>query len=304
MPKDKLTNIANAVVVIVGPTASGKSGLAMELAVKYDGTIINADAMQIYRGVPVITAAPTPEDRQQVEHLLYEYLEPEQSGSVADWLPKAVDAVKMTWQKGKLPIVVGGTGFYIESLIRGLSPIPETREDAKKYVAEIFVSGGVDAAYRKLREVDAAGAALVRPKDTTRVRRALEIFTDTGKSIAEWFEKPLKRLLPEAEFCVVPLLPPLSELDVRCAKRFDMMMQKGALQEVKNLLQRGLDENLPVMKAIGVPELGCYLQGGCSLDDAVAAAKLHTRQYAKRQLTWFRNRLKTLPAEVADKDEF
>ncbi len=293
---------SRTVVVIAGPTASGKSGLALELAVENNGVVINADAMQVYKGVSIITAAPTEEDKKKAEHQLYEMFEPEHAGSVAEWLTRAVETIRDVWQRDKLPIVVGGTGFYIENLVGGISPIPETGAAAKRYVAEIL-AGGVTAAYHKLKEFDAAGAAMVKPTDTTRVRRALEIFIDTGVSVAEWFQKPLIKVLPEINFKIVPLLPNLSDLEEKCAKRFDLMMDRGALEEVKALVARGVGENMPVMRAIGVPELAGYLKGKYPLEEAVAAAKLHTRQYAKRQLTWFRNRLKKLPAEIIALDE-
>lgn len=290
---------SNTVVVVAGPTASGKSGLALDLAKRYNGVVINADSMQIYKGTPIISAAPTVEDKAQAEHLLYEIFEPSEKGSVAEWLVLAVAAIKDCWQKKKLPIVVGGTGFYIESLVKGSSPIPETSEQVKKTVGDLLDKGGAAEIYRCLAAEDPKGALMVKPADTTRVRRALEIFRDTGKSIAEWFEKPLVRPLPEADFRIVALLPDLKSLEEKCSLRFDLMMVNGAEAEVRRLLDLGLDNRLPAMKAIGVPELKDYIDGKISKEEAVAAAKLHTRQYAKRQLTWFRNRLKQLPADVS-----
>lgn len=287
----------DTVVVIAGPTASGKSGLALDLAQRYNGVVINADSMQIYKGTPIISAAPTDEDRKKAEHLLYEIFEPADRGSVAEWLKLAVEAIRQTQSKKKLPIVVGGTGFYIESLIAGISPIPETAAVVKQQVGNLYKTGGVAAVYARLLKEDPKGADKVNPNDATRVRRALEIFIDTKKSITDWFREPLIKALPEAGFQVLPLLPSLLELEEKCAKRFDLMMQAGALEEVEKLLALGLDEDLPAMKAIGVPELGAYLAEKISLEEAVALAKLHTRQYAKRQLTWFRNRLHKLPCK-------
>ncbi len=284
----------NSVIVVVGPTASGKSGLALDLAKKYNGVVINADSMQIYQGTPILSAAPTLEDKQQAEHLLYEIFVPQKRGSVTEWLELAVAAIRNVWRQEKLPIVVGGTGFYIESLIKGVSPIPETSEEVKLQVKTWLEEQGVSVIYKKLMRLDEKGAAKVNPNDTTRVRRALEIFLSTQKSINEWFEMPLIEPLPEAEFKVIALLPALSDLEQKCALRFDLMMETGALAEVENLLKLELDDDLPAMKAIGVPELKAYLRGESSLNQAMELAKLHTRQYAKRQLTWFRNRLKNL----------
>ncbi len=278
------------VVVIGGPTASGKSGLALDVAKKYNGVVINADAMQVYQSIPIITAVPSLDDKKQAPHLLYEIYPPSQRGNVADWLSKATSVVRDVWAEKKLPIVVGGTGFYIESLIKGVSPIPETKSEVKQQVADIICQKGIAGAYDYLQQIDAPGAQMIKPQDTTRIRRALEIKLDTGQSIEEWFRKPLIKILPEADFAMIKLLPALSELEEKCSRRFDMMMEQGALAEVENLLNMHLDENLPAMKAIGVPELGDYIKGKTDLNQAVALAKLHTRQYAKRQLTWFRNR--------------
>ena len=290
------------VLVIAGPTGSGKSGLALELAKQYNGVVINADSMQIYQETPILSAAPTDADKQQVPHLLYEIFPASKRGAVSEWVQLAVEAVRNTWKEGKLPILVGGTGFYLESLIAGVSPIPETPPKVKKQVAELFEKGGVAFCYSTLQKEDPRGAARVWPTDTTRVRRALEIFRATGKSIADWFELPMVKPLAEADFRIIALLPALSELEDKCNKRFDEMMDKGALKEVERLMSVGLEESLPAMKAIGVPELSKYLQGHCSLEEAVSLAKLHTRQYAKRQLTWFRNRLKKLPATFLQRE--
>lgn len=284
----------NSVLVVAGPTASGKSALALELAMQYNGVIINADASQLYKDIPIISAAPDENDKAKVEHLLYGILEADEKNSISDWIKLVVKAIKNVWQQGKLPIVTGGTGFYIESLINGVSPIPETKLEVKQRVAEMFKTHGGRAVFEYLQKIDEKGAKKVNPNDTTRVRRALEIFEDTGISIDEWFEKPMIKVLPEAEFTVVLLLKDLSELEDKCNRRFDIMMNDGALDEIKSLVGKGVAADMPVMKAIGVPELMSFLRDEISIDEAVKSAKLHTRQYAKRQLTWFRNRFKKL----------
>lgn len=284
----------NSVLVVAGPTASGKSALALELAMQYNGVIINADASQLYKDIPIISAAPDENDKAKVEHLLYGILEAGEKNSISDWIKHVVKAIKNVWQQGKLPIVTGGTGFYIESLINGVSPIPETKLEVKQRVAEMFKTHGGRAVFEYLQKIDEKGAKKVNPNDTTRVRRALEIFEDTGISIDEWFEKPMIKVLPEAEFTVVLLLKDLSELEDKCNRRFDIMMNDGALDEIKSLVGKGVAADMPVMKAIGVPELMSFLRDEISIDEAVKSAKLHTRQYAKRQLTWFRNRFKKL----------
>ena len=287
----------NTVLVVAGPTASGKSSLAIELALKYNGVVINADASQVYKDIPIISAAPSEADKAKVEHLLYGILDADERNTVSDWIRLVVDAIKKVWNDGKLPIVTGGTGFYIESLINGMSPIPETRQEIKTKVAKIFEDGGLEGAFAYLQSVDGEGAKKVNPNDTTRVRRALEIFEDTGKSIAEWFEQPMIKPLEEAEFKAILLLPKLSDLEEKCSKRFDIMIENGALAEIEKLLNKNIAEDMPVMKAIGVPELKKYIEGKVSEDEAVNEAKLRTRQYAKRQLTWFRNRFRKIDCE-------
>ncbi len=291
----ELENIkSNSVVVVAGPTASGKSSLAIDLACKYNGVVINADASQVYKDIPIISAAPDENDKVKVEHLLYGVLDADEKNSVSDWSKLVVEAIKNVWKQGKLPIVTGGTGFYIENLVKGVSPIPETKAEIKQKVADIFDKRGVSGVYETLQNVDGNGAKLVNSNDTTRVRRALEIFYDTGISISEWFQKPLVKILPEADFKVIVLLPKLSDLEEKCSLRFDIMMQNGALDEVKSLMDKNIAPEMPIMKAIGVPELISFIKGEIDLEKAVELAKLHTRQYAKRQLTWFRNRLKNI----------
>ena len=291
----ELENIkSNSVVVVAGPTASGKSALALDLACRYNGVVINADASQVYKDIPIISAAPDENDKVKVEHLLYGVLEADEKNSVSDWSMMVVEAIKNVWKQGKLPIVTGGTGYYIENLVKGVSPIPETKAEIKQKVADIFDKRGVSGVYETLQNVDENGAKLVNPNDTTRVRRALEIFLDTGISIDEWFKKPLVKILPEVDFKVIVLLPKLSDLEEKCSLRFDIMMHNGALDEVKFLMDKNIAPEMPIMKAIGVPELISFIQGEIDLEKAVELAKLHTRQYAKRQLTWFRNRLKNI----------
>ena len=277
------------VIVAAGPTACGKSALALELAQKFGGEIINADSMQIYAGTPVLSAAPSAEDKALVPHHLYEIYPPAQKGTVVDWLNLAAAVIRDVWKRGRVPIVAGGTGFYIDNLINGTTPIPEATTEVRRQVA------AMPDIYAFLCKHDERAAAMLRQNDTTRVRRAAEIFLQTGESIAEWFKRPLIRKLPEAKFRVIKFVPPVQELDERCLRRFDQMMQNGALDEVRQLVKMNLAADLPAMKMLGVPELGAFVRGQIPLAEAVRLAKLHTRQYAKRQRTWFRNKL---PAEV------
>ena len=279
------------VIVIAGPTASGKSKLAVDVAKVVKGIVINADSMQVYPDTPILSAIPTKEEQEGIEHRLYGVFPSSKNGTVVEWLVLAADEIRRAWKKGKVPIICGGTGYYIDNLINGTTPIPEADSDIRQKVAEAASAEGIPALYAKLKQVDTKAAEKLSPNDSTRVRRALEVFYQTGVPISVWHQKPMVQKLPEASFLSLKILPSMAELDERCALRFDKMMAEGALDEVKNLKAQNLAPNLPAMKALGVPELSDYLDGKLSLEEAVSLAKQHTRQYAKRQRTWFKNKL-------------
>ena len=279
------------VIVIGGPTASGKSRLAIDLAQEQDGIIINADASQVYQGISIISAAPTLADKNKAEHRLYEYLDAGINSNVFNWLGSAVAEIWDVWHKGKTPIVVGGSGLYIENLVKGTTPIPEVKPEIRQIVANFVNQNGIQSLYDKLLSEDPAAAAMLHSNDSTRVRRAYEIFLSSGKSIAEWYEQPMLQKLPEAEFLIINILPPKATLDDRCNTRFRKMISDGAIEEVRALVARNLSSDLPAMRAKGVPELASYIKNDISEEEAIALSQLHTRQYAKRQLTWFRNKL-------------
>lgn len=282
----------NRVIVVAGPTASGKSGLALDLAAALNGEVVNADSMQVYKDMPIITACPGRKDRAKVPHHLYEIYDPSVNGTVVDWLERAVFKIREIWARGGLPIAVGGTGMYIDNLINGTTPIPEADAAIRREVRLMQQREGTPALHEKLGKADAETAARLRPNDTTRVTRAYEVWMQTGLPLSEWHKKPMVKKIPEARFKVVKICPQTAELDARCYRRFDEMIQAGAEDEVRRLLSRNLPENLPAMKALGVPEIGAYVRGECSLSEAVELGKLHTRQYAKRQRTWFANKLR------------
>ena len=282
----------NRVIVVAGPTASGKSGLALDLAAALNGEVVNADSMQVYKDMPIITACPGREDRAKVPHHLYEIYDPSVNGTVVDWLERAVSKIREIWARGGLPIAVGGTGMYIDNLINGTTPIPEADAAIRREVRLMQQREGTPALHEKLGKADAETAARLSPNDTTRVTRAYEVWMQTGLPLSEWHKKPMVKKIPEARFKVVKICPQTVELDARCYRRFDEMIQAGAEDEVRRLLSRNLPENLPAMKALGVPEIGAYVRGECSLSEAVELGKLHTRQYAKRQRTWFANKLR------------
>ena len=280
------------VIIVAGPTASGKSALALDIAQALGGAVINADAMQVYKNTPILAACPSAEDKAKAEHFLYEIYDADYNGSVAEWLEKAVAVIHRLWQEGKVPVVVGGTGLYLDNLINGTSPIPETPLEVKAQVAEKLAKEGVEALHAALADFDPESQKKLSLHDSTRVRRAFEVYLSTGTPISLWHKRPLIKKLPEASFLVIKICPGVAELDKRCFQRFDMMLNGGAIDEVRALKERHLSSKLPAMKALGVPEILDYLNGKTDYETMAECGKLHTRQYAKRQRTWFNNKLK------------
>lgn len=284
----------NAVIIIAGPTASGKSSLALDLANALDGVVINADSMQVYQGTPIISAVPSAAEKAKVPHRLYEIYPPCKNGTVVEWLDLAVKEIKNCWQEQKLPVLVGGTGLYIDNLVNGTTPVPGITPQIRAERLQLLQQGGSEKMHRLVATFDPETAARLSPNDSSRVGRAWEVFRQTGIPLSQWHAMPLIKKLPQAKFITIKILPPKKELDERCYLRFNLMMQQGALEEVRKLDKLGLPEELPAMKMLGVPELRQYLNGKVSLEAAVELGKLHTRQYAKRQRTWFANKLSAM----------
>lgn len=278
------------IIVIAGPTASGKSGLALALAERLDGVVINADSMQVYRDIPILAAAPSASDCSRVPHRLYGIYDASVRGNVVDWLEQCKAEIAAARAQNKTPIVVGGTGMYIEALTDGVTPIPETPDAIRSRVAALQKEKGLAALYDFVAQNDPETAARLSPNDTTRLRRAAEIWLHTGKPLSYWHAVPLTKNFAPQEFFRIYVKPPRDILDTRARTRFDLMMQQGALEEVRSLVARNLPDSLPAMRALGVQELKTFLNGETTLEEAVELAKLHTRQYAKRQSTWFNNR--------------
>ena len=281
----------NPVLIIAGPTASGKSVLAIAVARAFGGVILNCDSMQIYKDIPIIAATPSAEEKQQAEHRLFELYDVEKRGNVVEWLDLCAAEIKKLWAQNRLPVVVGGTGMYIDALLHGITPIPEVKPEVRQNLRERLQNDGLTRLYIELKAKDAEIAAKLSPNDKTRIVRALEIIETTGKKVSEWYKVPLIQRLPEANFTVVKIVPEIDVIEQRCRARLDIMVEAGALDEIAGLLKRGVDETLPAMKALGVPELSLAVKGEMLLSDALELAKLHTRQYAKRQRTWLRNKL-------------
>lgn len=279
-------------ILIAGATASGKSAVALKLAEALDGIVINADSMQLYREFRVLTARPTCEDEARVPHRLYGILSVVERGSVGRWLALARDEVTRAAEAGRVPIVVGGTGLYLTALTEGLARIPPIPESVRAETRRLLERLGSRAFHARLAARDPVMAARLEAGDRQRLQRAYEVLESTGRSLADWqsgaaVEPPLR--LP---WRGIVLEVPRERLYRQIDRRFDEMLAAGALDEVQMLAARGLDPSLPAMRAVAVPELLRHIAGEIDLESASRLAKQATRRYAKRQLTWFRNKMR------------
>ncbi|MGB9153081.1 MAG: tRNA (adenosine(37)-N6)-dimethylallyltransferase MiaA [Alphaproteobacteria bacterium] len=282
------------IILIGGPTASGKSALAMQVARQVKGSIINTDAMQVYAGMPLLTAQPDPKDRAEIPHLLYETTDAAEASSAGKWLAQAQAAIAQVWAAGRTPILVGGTGLYFEALRGGLTNIPNIPEDVRDAAEKLYTEQGEKTFRATLAACDPASAARIARNDRQRLIRAYAVIAHTGKSLGDWHkEGSAASDYHDSEPETHLLLPPRDALYAACDARFLSMIERGAIEEVKNLMSRNLSPSLPAMKVLGVREIAAYLRGETSLADATAKAQQMTRNYAKRQMTWFRNRWKT-----------
>jgi tRNA dimethylallyltransferase len=269
--------------IIAGPTASGKSALALALAEQKHGVIVNADSAQIYRDLPVLSAAPTVEERARAEHRLYGVLDGALPCSAAEWAATARREIADVHAQGRLPILVGGTGLHLRTLLEGIAPVPAIDDEVRQRVRDT----PLEENRPKLEALDPEAAARLNPADTTRISRALEVVLSTGRTLAEWQKQREGGIGDALELRPLILVPPRKWLYARCDERFAHMIDQGAVAEVEALIARKLNPNLPVMRAIGVREISGYLLGETSLDDATSAGRQATRRYAKRQYTWF-----------------
>ena len=279
--------MSKKVIVVAGPTASGKSALALGVAEQLGGTVINADSMQVYRDLAVVTARPGPEDLARAPHRLYGTLDGAELCSAARWAELArqeIDAAE------GLPILCGGTGLYLRTLLYGIAPVPEIPDEIRKAARQRHAEIGGEAFRDALARLDPAAAAKLHAGDSQRLIRAYEVVAATGLTLAAW-----QAAQPPAETGLSPeiftLLPPRDVLYDAIDRRFAGMVGAGALDEVEALVARGLDPELPVMKAVGVPELSAYLAGRIPLESAISQAQQASRRYAKRQFTWFRHQM-------------
>lgn len=261
--------------------------MAMAMAKKQPSVIINADAMQLYRNAPILTAQPTAEEQADVPHQLYGIVNADDVCNVARWVAMVVPLIRSAWQAGQIPLLVGGTGLYFHALMHGIAPVPEINADIRATVRAMTSA----ALHSALCAEDATMAVRLQPHDTQRLARALEVIRSTGRSLLWWQEQPCHAALPDAKIEVNVATLPREELYARINERYAMMVQQGGLEEARRLLEAGYDAGLPLMRAVGIRQLFPYLQGEVTLEDAILAGQTASRHYAKRQLTWIRHHL-------------
>jgi tRNA dimethylallyltransferase len=276
-------------LLIAGPTASGKSALAIHLAKKFNGVVINADSMQVYQPLRVLTARPSVEEEAEVAHALFGHVGADQPYSVAHWLVDVTAMIGRVLAQGQLPIVTGGTGMYFRVLSEGLSDIPAVPDVVRARIRALEAEIGVAALHARLLACDPETALSLNPTDPQRVIRAMEVFEATGRSIRSFQGPRHGAVIDPARALAVFLAPDREVLRSRIDQRFDQMLRQGALEEVEALARLGLDPALPVMRAHGVPGLIGALRGDMPMDQAIDKGKADTRRYAKRQHTWFRH---------------
>jgi tRNA dimethylallyltransferase len=285
-----------SIILIAGPTASGKSALALRLAEKLGGVIVNADSMQVYRALRVITARPSPQEEARAPHRLYGHVDAGENYSVGRWCRDVGEVLDGIAAQGGVAILIGGTGLYFKALTGGLAAVPPIPPEIRAQVRGRLQSEGVGPLYAELIERDSVTAHRLMPNDRSRISRALEVMLATGRSLTDWHRDGLPALIDPAHAAKIFLTCERQELVRRIETRFAAMLEAGALEEVRALAARQLDPALPAMKAHGVPWLIRHLYGEISLEEAAAGSIMDTRRYAKRQVTWFRNQMKDWPS--------
>lgn len=294
-----MTERETRVLVIAGPTASGKSALALQKAqekTKEGGAvIINADSLQLYDGLPILTAQPVAEEKERVPHRLYGLLSPQESCDAVKWRDLALAEIRAALVQGSLPIVTGGTGFYLKALIEGFSPIPKIPSEVRLSGEELMDHVGVDEFFRILAEEDPDTAARLDPKNRQRIMRAWEVLVHTGRPLSYWQDLPKERPAPDLNFDIHLVMLDRDVLYERCNHRFLTMIEQGAIEEVRRFdeeMERGkIPQGVPLTHALGYRFLQQYLQGEVNLDTAIFCSQNETRHYAKRQTTWFRHQM-------------
>lgn len=286
--KSKMTAAEAPIYLLAGPTASGKSDRALAWAEARGGMVLNADSMQLYAGVPILTARPRGDDLERAPHVLYGQLGPQQLWSAGEWLRAARPFLDAALAGGPPVCVVGGTGLYFNSLVHGLADIPEVSDDARSQARRLYDEIG-EVPFRDLLKLhDPAAETRIMPNDRQRLTRAYEVLLSTGTALSEWQARTVPGLSKDSYFLEI-LSPERTWLYRRCDQRLGLMVQEGALTEVAHLLARGLQPDWPIMRVLGLTEFVAHLNGEMALDAALDIARQKTRNYAKRQSTWFRN---------------
>jgi tRNA dimethylallyltransferase len=293
----------NTVWIIAGPTAGGKSALAAELAAENDGIVINADSMQIYKEIPIISAQPSAEEKSRAEHLLYGFHPVTENFSAASWAIKALEKIRAVHAQKKRAVLVGGSGLYFRALVTGFAPIPKVPRSVRKQVSDLYDMLGGEEFHGALNRVDPQAAARLHPEDRQRMIRAREVFEATGRPLTAWQQHPSDNIAPDLSYRAVLLLPEKSWLHERINLRFEHMVANGALDEAEKVSALNPDASLTGTKALGLNALRDHLDGKITLKDAVAQGQLETRQYAKRQMTWFRGQKTADKALILEKPE-
>lgn len=276
------------IYLLAGPTASGKSALALEWAEKTGGIIANADSMQLYADLPTLTARPDSSDLSRAEHVLYGHLPPQELWSAGQWLRAALPFIEAALSGGPPVCVVGGTGLYFNSLVHGLAEIPEIGEEARQTARQAYEDLGEETFRATLRQHDPEAEQRIYPNDRQRLSRAYEVWLETGVPLTDW-QNRTQPTLADGSYALEILTPDRAELYARCDLRLQKMLDHGALDEVRALMDKGLHDNWPVTRVLGLSEFAAHLRGERTLDDALTLARQKTRNYAKRQMTWFRN---------------
>jgi len=282
---------SGSILIVSGPTASGKSELALDLSRHFRGTIINADSMQMYRELRLLTARPSPADEKIAPHRLYGAMAGGERCSAGRWRTLALGEIDAAQSAGRLPILVGGTGLYFRSLLKGLAPVPEIPQAVREAAKALCADFGVMELHRRLAQRDPEGAAKIHPANSQRVLRAYEVIEATGTSLGDWQVRQTGPAAYSGKAMVLILEPEREALYAACDARAEVIAESGGMEEVAALRELGLDSALPIMKALGVRELGAYLDGEVTRDQAVENFSRATRRYAKRQTTWFRHQM-------------
>ena len=285
-------DIKSKIILISGPTASGKSNFAIKVAKKVNGEIINADSMQVYKKIKILTARPNKEEQKNIKHHLYGVIDLNKNFSTGQWLKLTIDLINNIRKRKKVPILVGGTGLYFQLLLNGIAEIPDISTEIRLEADQLEQTKGKAIFAKELIQIDNRILDRIDLKNPVRTRRAWEVISETGKSLADWQDATPAPLLSLDKCIPINLVSNTNWLNNRIDKRFNIMMEKGALKECENILKLGLwDEHHPSCKAIGAKELISHLQNGDNLKDAISLAIIQTRQYAKRQRTWFRSKM-------------